>query len=73
MGSNPAEDDGFLRAIKIQNITSFRGEVEPSVPCHNILWHVKGPDKYEKRYFVGKIHCNFLPSFSCFATRRVCW
>jgi hypothetical protein len=30
MGSNPAEDDGFLRVIKIYSITSFGGEVKPS-------------------------------------------
>jgi hypothetical protein len=32
-GSNPAEDDGFLRVIKIRNTTSFGGEVKSSVPC----------------------------------------
>jgi hypothetical protein len=26
-GSNPAEDDGFLRVIKIRSTTSFGGEV----------------------------------------------
>jgi hypothetical protein len=33
-GSNPAEDDGFLRVIKIRGTTSFGAEVKPSVPCH---------------------------------------
>jgi hypothetical protein len=55
MGSNPAEGSGFLMALKVHNMTSFRGEVKPSVPCHKILWHVKEPDRYEKTYFVGKI------------------
>jgi hypothetical protein len=32
-GSNPAEDDGFLRVIKIRITTSFGGEVKPSIPC----------------------------------------
>jgi hypothetical protein len=32
-GSNPAEDDGFLRVIKIRSATSFGGEIKPSVPC----------------------------------------
>jgi hypothetical protein len=32
-GSNPAEDDGFLRVIKIRSTTSFGGEVKPSAPC----------------------------------------
>jgi hypothetical protein len=31
-GSNPVEDDGFLWAIKIRSTTSFREEVNPSVP-----------------------------------------
>jgi hypothetical protein len=29
-GSNPAEDDGFLTAIKIRSTTYFGGEVKPS-------------------------------------------
>jgi hypothetical protein len=41
-GSNPAEVDGVLRAIKIHRTTSFRGEVKLSVPCRKIL-HVKNP------------------------------
>jgi hypothetical protein len=32
-GSNPAEDDGFSRVIKIRSTPSFGGEVKPSVPC----------------------------------------
>jgi hypothetical protein len=31
--SDPEEDDGFLREIKILNMTSFGEEVKPSVPC----------------------------------------
>jgi hypothetical protein len=42
-GLNLAEDDGFLRAIKIRTRTSFGGEIKPSVPCHKILLHVKEP------------------------------
>jgi hypothetical protein len=30
-GSNPAEDDGFLRVIKIRSTNSFGGEVKSSV------------------------------------------
>jgi hypothetical protein len=40
-GSNTAEDDVFLVAIKMRSTTSFGGEVDPSVPCHKTLWHVK--------------------------------
>jgi hypothetical protein len=32
-GSNPAEDDGVLRVIKIRNTISFGGELKLSVPC----------------------------------------
>jgi hypothetical protein len=45
-GSNPAESDGFLRAIKIRSTTSFGGKVKQSVPCHTILRHVKDPFTY---------------------------
>jgi hypothetical protein len=47
-GSNLAKVDGFVRAIKIHNMTSFGGEVKPSVPCCNILWPVKEPSRYER-------------------------
>jgi hypothetical protein len=49
VGSNPAEDDGFLRAIKVRS-TSFGGEVKPSVTC-KILWYVKRPLQYEGDIF----------------------
>jgi hypothetical protein len=42
-GSNPAEMDGFLRDIKIRNMTSFGGEAKPSAPYRKILRHVKKP------------------------------
>jgi hypothetical protein len=40
-GFKPADNDGFLRAIKICNTPSFGGEVKPSSPCRKILRHVK--------------------------------
>jgi hypothetical protein len=43
MGSNPAKDNGFLRAIKIHSTASFRGEVKLLAPCCKILQHVKNP------------------------------
>jgi len=42
-GSNLAEGDGFLRAIKIRKTPSVEGEVKPSAPCRNISRHVKNP------------------------------
>jgi hypothetical protein len=47
-GSNTAEDNGFLRAIKIHSTASFGGEVKPSVPCRKFLWYVREPYEYER-------------------------
>jgi hypothetical protein len=43
VGSDPVEDNGFLRVIKICITAFFRGEVMLAVLCHKILWHVKDP------------------------------
>jgi hypothetical protein len=47
MGPNSAGNNGILRALKICSMTSFRGEVKLSVPCHSILWHIEEPCGYE--------------------------
>jgi hypothetical protein len=78
-GSYPAEDNEFLRVIKIRSTTSFGEEVKPSAPCRNILRHVKEHCRYEKIYFVGNIHCHFfakLPLLHCrclLITARELW
>jgi hypothetical protein len=36
-GLNPAENDDFLRTIKIRSTTFFGRKVKPSVPCRKIL------------------------------------
>jgi hypothetical protein len=59
-GSNPAEGDGFLLVIKVHSITSFGGEVKPSVLCHKILLHVKDPYGI-KEIFIGKVYGYFSP------------
>jgi hypothetical protein len=41
--SNPAENDRFLRAIKIRSTTSFGGEVKPAALYRTILQHVNDP------------------------------
>jgi hypothetical protein len=66
-GSNPTEDDGFLRAIKIRSTTSFE-EVKPSVPCM-VLRYVKEPYIYE-RYILRRQNSADIssPCFSFFAT-----
>jgi hypothetical protein len=48
VGSHPAEEDGFLRAITIRSTTSFEGEVKPSAPCHKIYGTLKIPAKYDR-------------------------
>jgi hypothetical protein len=48
VGSNPAEGDGFLRAIKFRNTNSFEGEGKPSAPYCKVSRHVKYPSKYER-------------------------
>jgi hypothetical protein len=61
---DPAENDTFLRKIKIRDTTFFGGEVKPPVLCCKILRNVKEPYTYEKRYFIGKIHGHFSPSIA---------
>jgi hypothetical protein len=47
VGSNPAKDDGLLRAIKIRSTTSSRGEVKPSTPCHKVHGMLNIPAEYD--------------------------
>jgi hypothetical protein len=42
-GSNPADDNGCSKAIKIRNAPSFGGEGKPLAACRNILRHVEEP------------------------------
>jgi hypothetical protein len=58
-GSDIAEDDGFLRAIKVCSKPSIGGEIKPSIPCLKIPDMLKIPSKYEQRYFLGP---NSFPS-----------
>jgi hypothetical protein len=62
-GPNPAEDFGFLRAIKIRSTTSFGGKVKPAVPYRKTLRHVKDPYSM-KEILIGNIHGHFSPNFS---------
>jgi hypothetical protein len=71
-GSNPAEDGGFLKVIKICSTTTFEGKVTPSVPYRKVLRHVKEPWGVWKLLIVDKIHRHFSPSFSWYATRFLC-
>jgi hypothetical protein len=72
-GSNPADDDGFLRVIKICITTSLRGEVKPSVTSDKILQLVKKPYEYETDTRYAKFRGHFFTKFLCFTTRCICW
>jgi hypothetical protein len=72
VASNPAEDDGFLMAIKIHSTISFGGEVKPSVPCHKILRHVKDP--YSMKTDTCRLNSwTFLAKFLPALLLGVCW
>jgi hypothetical protein len=43
-----AEDDGFLRAMKIRNTISFGGKVKPSATCRKISRYAKHTYEYER-------------------------
>jgi hypothetical protein len=62
MGSNPAEDDGFLRTISNRGALSF-GEVKPAAPCCNILRHVKETHEYDRNILLAKLIISFAMSF----------
>jgi hypothetical protein len=53
----------FLRAIEIRRTTSFGGNVKPSDPCLNILWHVKDPYEYERDTSKAKFNGHFFAKF----------
>jgi hypothetical protein len=42
-GLSSAEDNGFLKAIKIRSATFIGGKVKPAVPCRSIYRYVKEP------------------------------
>jgi hypothetical protein len=42
-GFKPAEDKGFVGAMKIRSTTSFGGQVKPSAKCRKVLRHVEDP------------------------------
>jgi hypothetical protein len=69
-GSNPTDDRGFLRAIKIPTATSFGGEVKSWSHVVKFYGMLKICTVL-KRYFVGKIQGHFSPNLSCFTIRSL--
>jgi hypothetical protein len=47
VGSNPAEGDGLLSAIRIRNTPSFGGEIKPQAPFRKSSQHVEILYEYE--------------------------
>jgi hypothetical protein len=68
-GSNPAKDDGCLRAIVFRSKTSFVQKVKPSLQYLKILRHVKETYGYERDASSAK----FTTFVLFFATRCLCW
>jgi hypothetical protein len=60
---NAAEDDGFLRKIKIRSTISFGGDVKPSAPCGKILRHGKDLLSSTKQILRGQKFTAFLVKF----------
>jgi hypothetical protein len=56
--SNPADDYGFLRVIKISSTIFFGGKAKPSSSCCKILQHVKDPYSMIE-ILVDNIHGHF--------------
>jgi hypothetical protein len=79
VGSNPAENDGFLMAIKLHSTTSFGGESKAVGPM-SFYGTLKNLAEYNKKYLVGKNSWTFLASFlllryymSLLTTARALW
>jgi hypothetical protein len=76
-GSNPADDDGFLRALRIRSTTFF--ERNESRPSHVVRYYGMLQDPYDmNEILVAKIHGYLLPGFSAFllgvfVTARELW
>jgi hypothetical protein len=62
--SNPAEDDGFLRAIKVCSTTSFGGMSSRRLHVViGILQHVEDPCGYERGTSYAKFISHFFAKF----------
>jgi hypothetical protein len=62
-GFKPSRGLDFLRAITIWTLSSFKGEVKPTVPCRKFSRHIKGPYSMNE-IFVAKftdISCQVSP------------
>jgi mannitol-specific phosphotransferase system IIBC component len=58
-----AEDDGFLRAMKIRNTVSFGRKVKPSATCRKISQYAKHTYEYERDASRAKYRGHFLANY----------
>jgi hypothetical protein len=78
-GSNPAEGDGFLRAIKISSTSSFRREEKPWASCRKYDDMLNIPAEYDRDTTSVKfeyISCHVSPASLLgisATTRKLCW
>jgi hypothetical protein len=71
-GSNPAQNDGFLRETEVLSTISFREEEKPLAPVVRFYSMLKIPAEYDKDTSPAKLKEHFLPSFPHFATNNKC-
>jgi hypothetical protein len=64
MGSNPAESDGFLTAIKICSATSFGREIQLSAHVVRFYGMLNDPLRYDRDTDRKNSAAYFSPSFS---------
>jgi hypothetical protein len=62
-GSDPAQNDGILRAIKIHSKLSFGGEVKPSAPVRKIYGTLKNPVEYKINTYKQNSRTTLLAKF----------
>jgi hypothetical protein len=63
-GFRPSQGRRIFKGDTIRSTTSFGGEVKQSAPRRKILYHVKDPYKYEKRYLLRRQNSRpFLAKF----------
>jgi ribosomal 50S subunit-associated protein YjgA (DUF615 family) len=62
-GSYPAEDNRFLREIKIRSAKSFEDKVKPSISGRKILRHDKERYEYERDTSQAKFTDHFFATF----------
>jgi hypothetical protein len=72
VGSYPAEDDGFLKAIKVRGTTSFGGEAKPSARVVRFYDMLKILAEYDRDTSPVKLTYMYCHFHTYFSTRCLC-